>query len=84
MQTMANVLDIPISICLSEQTPALGAAISASVASGIYKTIPEAIKIMGSDFEKVYYPEKIKVERLKKMYINYNQLSMVTENELKN
>ena len=39
---------------------------------------------MGSDFEKVYYPEKIKVERLKKMYINYNQLSMVTENELKN
>ena len=84
MQTMANVLDIPISICLSEQTPALGAAISASVASGIYKTIPEAIKIMGSDFEKVYYPEKNKVERLKKMYINYNQLSMVTENELKN
>ena len=84
MQTMANVLDIPISICLSEQTPALGAAISASVASGIYKTIPEAIKIMGSDFEKVYYPEKNKVERLKKMYINYHQLSMVTENELKN
>tara|TARA_B100000963_G_scaffold94509_1_gene81397 strand:+ start:1687 stop:3357 length:1671 start_codon:yes stop_codon:yes gene_type:complete len=84
MQTMANVLDIPISICLSEQTPALGTAISASVASGIYKTIPEAIKIMGSDFEKVYYPEKNKVERLKKMYINYHQLSMVTENELKN
>lgn len=83
MQTMANVLDIPISVCLSEQTPALGAAISASVASGIYKTIPEAIEVMGSDFEKVYQPEKNKVEKLKKMYLKYNKLSIVTENELK-
>lgn len=58
MQTMADVLDMPIKISASDQTPALGAAMYAAVASGIYPDIPSAISMMGADFDEVYEPIK--------------------------
>jgi L-ribulokinase len=36
MQTLANVLNMPIVVAASDQAPALGAAIYAAVAAGIY------------------------------------------------
>ena len=84
MQTLSNVLDLPVEVCRSYQTPALGAAICASVASGIHKSIPDAITVMGSDFDKVYYPESEKVIRLNEMFLKYEQLSRVVEDELNN
>ena len=51
MQTLADVLDMPIRVVRSEQTCALGAAMFAAVAAGIYPDISEATKHMGSDIE---------------------------------
>ncbi|XMO86772.1 ribulokinase [Algibacter sp. AS12] len=79
MQTLANVLDKPIKIAASDQTPALGAAIYAAVSAGIYPTVLEASQKMGSDFEATYYPEKDKVTTYNNLMESYNELSSFVE-----
>ena len=79
MQTLANVLNKPIKIAVSDQTPALGAAIYAAVAAGIYPTVIEASQNMGSDFEAIYYPEKEKVDTYNQLMQSYNELSAFVE-----
>lgn len=71
MQTLANVLDMPIKVASSDQACALGAAMNAATAAGIFNTINEAQNAMGSGFNATYYPEKDKVEIYKKMYQKY-------------
>lgn len=74
MQTLANILDRPIKIAVSEQAPALGAAVYASVAAGIHKTVEDAIEAMGNGFETTYYPQLDKVEIYQKLYAEYEAL----------
>ena len=74
MQTMADVLDMPIKISASDQTPALGAAMYAAVASGLYPDIPSAISAMGADFDEVYEPIKentLIYETLYQKYVDF-------------
>ena len=75
MQTLANVLNKPIKVALSEQAPALGAAIYAAVAAGIYPNVIEASQKMGSPFESEYTPELDKVAAYNKLLFAYDQLS---------
>ena len=42
MQVMADVLNMPIKVAMSEQTPALGTAMLATVAAGLYPNSKEA------------------------------------------
>jgi L-ribulokinase len=88
MQTLANVLNKPIKVALSDQAPALGAAIYAAVASGIYPNVIEASQKMGSPFESEYTPQLDKVAAYNKLLIAYEKLSTfadpsikITENE---
>ncbi|RZK36412.1 MAG: ribulokinase, partial [Pedobacter sp.] len=70
MQMMADVLEMPIRIHRFEHTCALGAAMFAAVAAGIYPTIEVAMAAMGTGFEKEYIPNVKK----KKMYrMHYQQ-----------
>lgn len=70
MQMMADVLEMPIRIHRFEHTCALGAAMFAAVAAGIYPTIEDAMAAMGTGFEKEYTPNVKK----KKMYrMHYQQ-----------
>ena len=57
MQMMADVLEMPIRIHRFEHTCALGAAMFAAVAAGIYPDIESAMHAMGTGFEKEYQPE---------------------------
>ncbi len=82
MQTLADVLGMPIKVARSEQSVALGAAMFAAVASGVYKTIAEAQKAMGQGFEKEYTPIAENVEAYKAIYEKYSKLGAFTENEL--
>jgi L-ribulokinase len=77
MQTLANVLNKPIKVAASDQAPALGAAIYAAVAAGIYPNVIEASKKMGSDFESEYFPEKDKVAEYARLMNAYEQLSLL-------
>jgi L-ribulokinase len=71
MQTLANVLDMPIKVASSDQACALGAAMNAATAAGVFENINEAQKAMGSGFDATYFPEKEKVEVYKKLYSKY-------------
>jgi L-ribulokinase len=77
MQTLANVLDIPIKVANSDQACALGAAINAAAASGLFTTVQEAQKAMASGYDVEYLPEKEKVEIYKKLYEKYLKLGEI-------
>lgn len=83
MQTLANVLNMPIVVAASDQAPALGAAIYAAVAAGIYPTVQEASQKMGSDFEAEYFPQAEKVEKYAEFMKQYQILADFTENNIK-
>ena len=57
MQTLCDVLKMPISIVRSEQACALGAAMYAAVAAGLYPSIEEAQRAMSSGFSDEYLPD---------------------------
>lgn len=79
MQTLANVLNKPIKISNATQAPALGAAMYAATAAGIYPNLNMAIKGMGSGFEKIYNPDQEQVEMYKKKYEQFSLLSDFVE-----
>ena len=79
MQTLANVLNKPIKVAASDQAPALGAAIYAAVAAGIYPNVIEASKKMGSDFESEYFPEADKIEKYQELMDSYSELAQFIE-----
>ncbi|SMP15653.1 ribulokinase [Chryseobacterium profundimaris] len=83
MQTLANVLNMPIVVAASDQAPALGAAIYAAVTAGIYPTVQEASQKMGSDFEAEYFPQAEQVEKYAELMDQYQILADFTENNIR-
>lgn len=83
MQTLANVLNMPIKVAESDQAPALGAAIYAAVAGGVYGDVIEASKKMGSDFEAEYFPQTDQVEKYELFMQQYAELGNFVENVIK-
>lgn len=84
MQTLSNVLDMPIKIAKSEQAPALGAAIYAATAAGLYNDVNNAIEAMGNGFEKTYYPDPVMVEKYGLLYDKYEVLGNFVESAINN
>lgn len=84
MQTLANVMNMPIKVAASDQAPALGAAIYAAVASGIYSNVVEASSYMGSEFEAEYHPQKESIETYRQWMDSYNELGAFIEKSIKN
>mgnify|MGYP001478434792 FL=1 len=74
MQVMADVLEYPIKVHRSEQTCALGAAMFAATAAGLYPKVEDAMKAMGAGFEKTYIPDKAKTGYYRERYHKYKQL----------
>ena len=79
MQTLADVLNMPIRVIRSEQTCAMGAAMFAAVAAGIYNDINTATKYMGSDIEAEYQPDKKRFLVYETLYKKYLELAKVAE-----
>lgn len=81
MQTLANVLNVPIKVAASDQACALGAAMYAAVVAGVYATIDEAQQAMTSGFDTEYFPEPEKVAVYEKLYERYLRLGAFIEAE---
>lgn len=79
MQTLASVLDMPIKIVRSDETCALGAAMFASTAAGLFPTVGEAMKAMGGGFETTYQPDQHKTEIYNKLYSRYQEFGDIIE-----
>jgi L-ribulokinase len=82
MQVVADVLNVPIKVPKSEQTCALGAAMFAATVAGLYPTVEDAKKAMGSGMEKEYEPDPAKTERYRLLYERYSALGQYVENEI--
>ncbi len=84
MQIVADVLDMPIKVARSEQACALGSAMAAAVAAGVYPNTSEAQKKMGGGIETEYHPIPENVEKYKKLYTKYKKFGSFIEAELTN
>ncbi len=84
MQTLADVLNMPIKVAYSDQAPALGAAMYAATAAGLCSSVTEASKAMGNGFETVYQPNAKNVLVYARMYKTYCQLGDFIENNINN
>ena len=79
MQIMTNVMNMPIQIVRSEQTCALGAAMFAAVAAGVYQNVSIAMEKMGSGFDIEYHPIADEVKQYEIIYQEYKMLSIEME-----
>lgn len=70
MQTMCDVINKPIKVCNTDQACALGAAMFAATAAGIYKKVEDAIENMNSGFSKEYIPQLENVKAYEDIYKN--------------
>lgn len=82
MQTVTDVLNMPIKVSDSVQPCALGSAIAASVVAGIYENIPEAQKYMGGGVEKEYNPDPVRAGRYQSIFRKYMEIGTFIENNL--
>ena len=81
MQMMADVLAMPIRIHSFEHTCALGAAMFAATAAGIYPNVEEAMAAMGGGFDIEYIPERKNQEIYQLRYRQYTQLGNFIEQQ---
>ncbi|MES2005868.1 MAG: ribulokinase [Bacteroidota bacterium] len=79
MQVMSNVMNMPIRIHKSEQTCALGAAMFAATAAGIYPKVEDAMQAMGQGFDTTYQPEPSKVAIYDLRFQQYKKAGQFTE-----
>ena len=82
MQTLADVLNMPIKVAKSEQACAFGTSMFAAVVAGVYDKVEDAQKAMGMGFASEYFPNKENVELYTELYKNYIKLGEFTEKEL--
>lgn len=81
MQMMADVMQMPIRIHQFEHTCALGAAMFAATAAGIYTNVEAAMAAMGGGFDKEYFPDQSKASLYQKRYQRYLELGKYIEQE---
>jgi L-ribulokinase len=79
MQVMADVMNMPIRIHRSEQTCALGAAMFAATAAGIYSKVEDAMKAMGQGFDMEYKPDSKRASVYAKRYQKYLEIGSQLE-----
>lgn len=82
MQVMSDVLGMPIKVCNTDQACALGAAMFAATAAGLYGKVEDAIAAMNSGFAKEYQPCEARHEKYTLLYEKYRKLGSFTEKEL--
>ncbi len=82
MQTLSDVLGMPIKVAKAEQACAFGASMFAAVAAGVYAKVEDAQKAMGQGFAREYYPNEENHKVYSEIYKRYQSLGKFTETHL--
>jgi len=83
MQVLSDVLGMPVKVARVDQSGALGAAMFAAVAAGLYPRVEEAQKSMGNGFVTTYTPNPGTTSIYWKRYQRYKKLGAMLEEQLR-
>ncbi|HXB09618.1 MAG TPA: ribulokinase, partial [Puia sp.] len=83
MQMMADVMNRPLRIHSSEQTCALGAAMFAATAAGLYPKVEAAMAAMGQGFDATYTPDPARAAIYELRFRQYGELGQFIEQTTK-
>jgi len=81
-QTVADVLNMEVTVAAGDQPVALGAAMFAATAAGIHARIEDAQRAMSSGVERVHRPDPERARRYDHLYQRYVALGTFVESEL--
>lgn len=82
MQLVADVLELDIEIAAGEQPVALGAAMFAATAAGLYPRVEDAQRAMSAGTETTVRPDPAGAARYRALYRDYCALGGFVEREL--
>jgi len=74
MQTLSDIMGVPIKVAAVDQAGALGAAMCAAIAAGLFSTITETQIKLGKGVMQIYYPIKINKNIYANLYTRYIKL----------
>ena len=81
MQTIADVLNMDVTVAAGEQTVALGAAMFAATAAGLFADVERAQRAMSSGIDSVYRPNSESAGRYDRLYQDYLALGAFVESQ---
>lgn len=81
MQILADVTRRDIHVTSNDQAPAIGAAVFASVAAGLYPDVPQAQKALCGGAERVHVPDPRRAEVYDRLYARYQALGAFEEQQ---
>jgi L-ribulokinase len=82
MQVMADVLNLAIEVPSAEQPVALGAAMFAATAAGLYPRVEDAQRAMAAPVEITYHPDPDRATLYTTLYRDYLALGSFVEKQL--
>jgi L-ribulokinase len=82
MQVMADVLNLAIEVPSAEQPVALGAAMFAATAAGLYPRVEDAQRAMAAPVEITYHPDPERATLYTTLYRDYLALGSFVEKQL--
>ena len=74
MQTLSDIMGVPIKVAVAQQAGALGAAMCAAVAAGVFNSVEEAQQALGQGYSKVYTPREENRKTYYTLYTRYKEL----------
>lgn len=80
MQTLCDVLNMPIDVVASDQACALGAAMFAATVAGVYPDVKSAQQAMGAPVGRHYVPDPVRAALYDRLYTKYLRLGETVEN----
>jgi len=83
MQVLSDVMGMPVKVTRTDQSGALGAAMFAAVAAGLYELVGEAQEKMGSGFITTYHPDKKRTSFYDAMYSRYREVGAMLEEQFR-
>ncbi|SCD18855.1 Ribulokinase [Proteiniphilum saccharofermentans] len=79
MQTLSDIMGVPIKVAATQQAGALGAAMCAAVAAGVFHSMESALESLGQGYKTVYVPRVENRETYDVLYEKYRQLNRFLE-----